>query len=153
MHHKGFTLVEILVVIIILSIISGVTLIAFGDFGQSRQAQLSAEQFKQYIELIEERALLQMATFEVYVTQKGYKTRQLINHTTWLEPRQHLFKWHVFPKASHVSWPDEAASSYRILINATGETTPFTLFFGTATAPRLLTLKGRNNGQIDLYDA
>ncbi len=47
-RNKGFTLIEILIVIVIIGITIGFALLAFGDFGESKRIIAALEQVEKY---------------------------------------------------------------------------------------------------------
>lgn len=153
-NNRGFTLIEILIVIVIIGIVSTVTLYAFGDFGASRKAKMAAEQFVSYLKLVEQRAILETSTFGININQTGYETYQLNNNSKWSPgPKNSFFHWQALPKKvivtlqsphqNHTKKPD-------IIIVPTGGMSTFKLFFGTQAAPQLILLIGKHNGDIIL---
>ncbi|KTC74890.1 general secretion pathway protein LspH [Legionella birminghamensis] len=151
-NERGFTLIEILVVILIVGIAASVTLLAFGDFGASRRVQLSAEQFVTYLKLVQQRAILEMNTLGVNINKDGYGTYRFVQAKTWEPmPGKSLFHWQTFPKSIHVSLKTTIKNNTKspdIIISPTGNLSAFTLSFGTETEPDLVSVIGAHNGEV-----
>ena len=152
----GFTLIELLIVIVIIGIITTVTLYAFGDFGASRKAKATAEQFIVYTKLLEQQAILETKTFALKINSTGYDTYFLDNASKWSPmPQRGFFHQQSLPSTvlmyldsphqNHTARPD-------IIVNSAGELTPFTLYFGTQKKPQLIHLEGKHNGDISLQN-
>lgn len=98
MHaERGFTLIEILVVVLIIGITLGFTMLAFGDFGAGRKAVVSAEQFSSYIQLVQQRALFEANTLGVRVSKDGYETYHVVAGTWQPMPTKSIFHRRDFP--------------------------------------------------------
>ncbi len=151
-NERGFTLIEILVVILIVGIAASVTLLAFGDFGASRRVQLSAEQFVNYIKLVQQRAILEMNTLGINVNKEGYGTYRFVEAKTWEPmPGKGLFHWQTFPKNILVTLKTTIKNNSKlpdIIINPTGNMSAFTLSFGTETNPEQLNVIGEHDGEV-----
>lgn len=156
-NNRGFTLIEILVVIVITGIILSVTLLAFGDFGAGRKAVVSAEHFASYVKLVQHRAILEVNTLGININRNGYETFRFEQGLRWQPmPKNSLFHWQPFPK--HVVVSLKAAIRNRdnrpdIVINPSGDMSPFELTFGTPEKPRLAVLIGGHNGDIELTNS
>ena len=150
--HKGFTLVEILVVVLIIGLTLGFALLSFGDFGGKRRIIVAAEQFAHHIKAVQQQAVLETSTLGIHITQAGYQTLRF-------EPSNH--RW--LPASSHRSFqqqpfPDDLIMVIKhnvhkkgqpeIIINATGDITPFTLELGTKKQPSLITLHAESSGAV-----
>lgn len=142
---RGFTLIELLIVVIIISIVASIALISFGDFGASRQAQVSCEQFSNYLKMIQQRALFEVSTLQVQVSSQGFETKRLALNKKWESIPGRLFLWQYFPKNVLVTLP---TNHLNIIITSSGEMTPFKLSCGTSAQPRLTNLLGQSNGDI-----
>ncbi|ASQ45782.1 type II secretion system minor pseudopilin GspH [Legionella clemsonensis] len=152
MHAKGFTLIEILVVLIIIGITISFALLAFGDFGASRRVIITAEQFANYIKLLQHRAIIEMKPFGVSVNQDRYQTFRF-EHDIWKPMSERsIFHTQTFPNNLVMKFqnPKNNRQSPDIIISASGDMTAFTLYFGTTQKPKLATLVGNHNGQIAL---
>lgn len=151
--NKGFTLIELLVVLLILGIVSGALIYALGDWGASRKAKMSAEQFISYVKLVQQRALLETRTLGINVDNAGFETYRLVQGAQWVSlPKNRFFNRHSFPKqvlvhlksprGNHSKRPD-------IVINPSGDMTPFILSFDTADQ-HVIHVTGLDNGEMQL---
>lgn len=148
---QGFTLIEVLVVIVIISMTLTIALFAFGDFGASRKVTICAEQFASYIKLVQQRSILEINTFGIKVNEQGFKTYRFAQQLKWKSmPKQSLFKWHAFPDNLRIQVSVSPHSSYQpdIIITPSGDMTPFKITLGTIKNPQLIILNGQQNGNI-----
>lgn len=154
MQSKGFTLVEILVVILIVSITLGFALIAFGDFGEKRRIIVAAEQFSQYVVLTQQQAILDSSTLGIVIHHNGYELLRLTGPKQWSPmPSNRIFRPQRFPKGmlinlAHDSQKPNKPSKPRIIIQSSGEMTAFKLNFGSEKRPAMITVVGHRNGMI-----
>ncbi len=150
--HQGFTLIEILIVLVIIGITFGFALIAFGDFGESRRLLFSAEQLVNTLRLAQQQAILETSTLGLRIDNTGYQILQLNNNAQWKPiSDKGVFKMTYFPQDTHItlktinSTPIGAPS---IIISSSGELTPFTLNFGNKKDNNLAVLIGKRNGDL-----
>lgn len=149
---KGFTLIEIMVVLVIIGISVTMTLLAFGDFGAGRKAVVSAELFVSYVKLVQQRAILEANSMGINVYSDGYETYRFDNHATWnTMPQNSLFHKQKFPEkiTATLSMPTSNRNKRPdIIISPSSETTPFTIHFGTIQQQKIATVQGQLNGDI-----
>ena len=93
MRTKGFTLIEILVVLVVIGIVLAVALMSFGDFGVSRKQQLTVLQLKASMASAQLDAILKPTVLGLEFTKTGYRYYRYdydatINQAAWL-PLQH----------------------------------------------------------------
>ncbi|WP_028387673.1 prepilin-type N-terminal cleavage/methylation domain-containing protein [Legionella fairfieldensis] len=154
MHaERGFTLIEILVVIVIISTTISFALLAFGDFGTGRKAIVAAEEFSSYLKLVQHRALLEANALGLVVSKDHYETYRLIDNTWQAMPVKSLFHRRNLPASIictlHVHTKNRRGKP-DIVINTAGDMTEFTMDFGTLNQPTIVTLLGKQNGQLIL---
>lgn len=151
-NERGFTLVEILVVLLIVGITIGFAMLAFGDFGARRRAIFAIEQFVNDVKLVQHQAALEIATYGIRIEKTSYRVFRFNEATSWQAlPHHRLFRQHFFPDAVSVSFQPKIGSegAPQIIINESGDTTPFHLFFELKQT-RLAEVVGYHNGLIQL---
>lgn len=148
---RGFTLIEILVVILIIGISTAVAMLAFGDFGAGRKAIVTAEHFKAYIKLVQQRAILEMNTLGINIKSNGYETLRFSDNLSWHPiTNSSLFRWQSFPPNVKVTFRNKMRTAPDLVINPSGDMTPFALNFGVEGEPDMITLIGDDNGELYL---
>lgn len=154
--NRGFTLIEILIVIVIIGITVGFALIAFGDFGESRRVLFSAEQLVNTLKLAQQQAILETSTLGLHINNTSYQILRFQNSSGW-EPisNKGIFKVNYFPKNTVITLKTNNKPLQGvppIIINSSGDMTPFTLGFGTYKE-MMTTLKGTHNGSLTFSTA
>ena len=151
--NKGFTLIEILVVLLIVGITTGFALMAFGDFGEKRSIIVAAEQFTQYVKLVQQQAILETSTLGINITDNGYQVLRFKSPASWSSmPMKSIFHRQHFPKGLVIGLKNtnHKRGIPAIIINSSGDMTEFTLDFGTAKQPSIAMITGQRNGTITL---
>lgn len=151
-NNQGFTLIEIMVVIVIIGITVGFALIAFGDFGESKRILFSAEQLASTLRLSQQQAILETSTLGVRIDNTSYQILKLQDNAQW-QPIANtgIFKITYFPKNTFITLNTEnhpKAGTPAIIISASGDLTPFTLSFGSTKEHQLAVLIGSRNGNL-----
>lgn len=150
--NRGFTLIEILIVIVIIGITAGFALIAFGDFGEGRRVQFAAEQLVNTLKLSQQKAILETSTLGLRIDSKSYQILRFENVSSWRPiSDKGVFKVNYFPKNTIITLKTTnkaAPGSPAIIINSTGDMTPFTLEFGTNKDNMLTLLTGGQDGSL-----
>lgn len=152
-YPKGFTLIEILVVLLIVGIAMGFTMMALGDFGEKRRITMTAERFIQYVKLTQQQAILETSTLGIAFNNHGYQVLHLSQNKGWLPMLdQHVFHLQRFPKGLIVQFRNTIIKygTPQIMINASGGMTAFTLDFGTHKQAVIATISGTSNGAITI---
>lgn len=133
MHvERGFTLIEILVVVMIIGISMGFAMLAFGDFGGSRRAIIAAEQLVSYIKLVQQRAILESTSLGIKFNGQSYQTVRWTNNQ-WQElSARSIFHPRTFPNNLQVTVHGNNKTKLPdIIINASGDISTFTIDFAT----------------------
>jgi general secretion pathway protein H len=162
---KGYTLIEILIVIFIISIVSTVALLTIGH-NQNRRLETLATQITQLLTLAEEQAMLQPAvvglsigesSFQFFSYQPDADGKQM----HWVEMQDKAMRAHVIPDGIRLQLQlaDQAAAkdeteqpSPQIIISTNGDITPFTLSIGKqGDAPRYV-VKGEADGTVTYHE-
>lgn len=154
LENRGFTLIEILVVMTIIGITIGFTMLAFGDFGAKRRIETEAEQLQQIFRVAQQQAILESATFGLRINNRSWQFLRFKPPANWTAvSKRHVFKEHRFPKNMQIllKTPFKPRGNQPdILIDASGSITPFTMEIGTAGNPDLLIFTGQQNGHLSL---
>jgi len=150
---NGYTLIEILIVVVIISITTAFAVLAFGDFGSSRRLLLSAEQFTSYLSLIQQQAILENKPFGLTIEKNAYQAYRFNAQTTWqILSQPSVFHKQFFPSTAIVtldaSTPPQTTP--QIIVLSSGDLTPFSLRLSTAKKEPIATIRGYFDGRITL---
>ncbi|MBA2655900.1 MAG: type II secretion system minor pseudopilin GspH [Tatlockia sp.] len=150
--ERGFTLIEILVVIVIIGITLGFALLAFGDFGASRRVIVNTEQLSTYIKLVQQRAILENNTLGVSVNENGYSTFRLERGRWQPMPAKSIFHQRSFPANMVVRVKSIGKDNKRpdVVVDSSGDISYFTINLGTQQKPSIATLLASANGQLQI---
>ncbi|MGC1181401.1 type II secretion system minor pseudopilin GspH [Legionella sp.] len=151
-NNLGFTLIEIMIVIVIIGITVGFALIAFGDFGESKRILFAAEHLVNNLRLAQQEAILETNTLGLRIDNKSYQILQLQNNSKWSPmSNKGIFKTTNFPQNTVITLITKnhpGARKPSIIILASGDMTPFTLNFGSNKEDKLASLIGSRNGDL-----
>jgi len=154
----GFTLIEILVVVVILAVLAGAVTLAVGGVGGERQLARAAEQMRALVGFACEQAELTGRDIGVSMDTHGYRfTRR--NRTEWLqadteELRPRVWLAGTTAVLSRDGQPlqvtGEAPDKPQVVCFSSGELTPFRLELALADLPRRYRLQGAGDGSVEL---
>lgn len=152
-NRRGFTLIEILVVLLIVGITLGFAMLAFGDFGNKRRITSSAEHFVNYVKLVQQEATLESATLGISFNQTSYQVLRFKTGKGWQAmSAKGIFRSQNFPKDTlvRIETAIKGTKTPQIIINASGDMTPFKLHIGSNRQDTIIQVNGEHNGSITL---
>ena len=139
MHNKtkGFTLIEIMVVVVIMSIMIGTVLLSFPDTNNDLLKE-DAERFTALVSLAQDEAILQSRDLAIAINDSGYSflSRNDKSWTVFSEepftPRELSGKVNseLYLEGTAIKLVKKAKTKPQIVIYSSGEMTPFVYSFG-----------------------
>lgn len=151
-NNRGFSLIEILVVLTIIGISFGFALLAFGDFGADKRIAMSAERFTHTLNLARHQAILDSSTLGIKFEGKQYQIVRFIPPDKWQTISERgVFAKHSFPKNSQVGFDSpykKVAELPDIIIHPSGDQTPFKLQLGSKKQFPVTSIHGLSNGDL-----
>jgi general secretion pathway protein H len=146
MRSKGFTLVEILVVVVIMAIVIGLAILSIGTTGRDTQLDEESRRIEGLVGMLHERALLEGRDFGVRIEPSAYEFVVYdLRRDRWLTlDQEHEFRHRELPKGlsfqleldsqvvvikaiDRTLSSDAAPPGPQLAIAASGEGTPFRL--------------------------
>ncbi len=156
--HHGFTLIEILVVIVILAVVAGAVTFAIGGVGGERQLAHQAEQTQALIGYACEQAELTGHSIGIGVSTQGYRFLQLeredwlpfvggdLRTRKWLETTRAALSRDGRPLDVNTEYPEKP----QLVCFSSGEMTPFRLELGLSDLRVTYRLDGQPDGDIKI---
>ncbi|MFT7686680.1 MAG: general secretion pathway protein H [Candidatus Azotimanducaceae bacterium] len=134
--NRGFTLIEILVVVLIVSIMSGIAVTQLPSFVQSGDFDLESLRVKTLLDMAREEALVQASEFGFKPNDEGYAFYQFDEESqVWVEVLESPFHRRILPEdffldlqiaGQKLELSDEKDPPPLLLLSS-GEVSPFTL--------------------------
>lgn len=178
--HKGYTLIEILIVIVIISIVSTVALLSIGH-NKNRRIESLAKQLTQMLSLAEEQAMLQPVVLGVSINERtitflSYQPTDNNKNMHWVPVDDKTLKQRSIPDGIQVdvssstsstviasersergnpgdgSTSEESTMQPQIVISPNGDVTPFTISIGQEGSAPLYVVKGEADGTISIQE-
>ncbi|WP_165874596.1 type II secretion system minor pseudopilin GspH [Cocleimonas flava] len=136
--HKGFTLIEIMVVIVIVAVLMGAVTLSFPPAGDKLLKE-NTERFSALISLAQDESILQSAEIALEIDDKGYGFYRNENNS-WTALSEAPFNKREFPSSItsklyldgiSTNLEERENENPQIVFLSSGEMTPFTyeLFF------------------------
>lgn len=156
MNKKGFTLIEVLVMIVILGVLSTLAILALRSGGEAEELETTLNRLSALIEHQCDDAQLQAQSLGLTISHQGYRFVQRQQHT-WVTPTNPVYRQREWPRDSRVrlyidGYPvaleRETAAGPHILCAPTGELTPFELLLSKNNVS--MELKGQLYGDLEV---
>jgi general secretion pathway protein H len=149
----GFTLIEVLIVIVIISIIAGVATLSI-HFNQNKQVETLAHELTNLITLAEEEAMLRPAVLGLALTPQYYQfyEYQEKNHS-WQPLKNHVFRARNIPNKIKITLTINDADipsdgKPKLIISNSGDIPAFIISIGFIDQKPLYKIIGKPNGRV-----
>lgn len=165
--HAGFTLIEILIVVLIISIVTSVGVLTISR-NNNKEIELFAKELVQVIKLAEETAMLQPVELGLMINNQSYQFVALdatqngkAKHWSPLDDNalgQHPIPEHIqLSIATHSADKDEESDEDKqqqpqLVISTNGDVTPFTMYIGKKGAKPRFAITGEADGTITIKE-
>ncbi len=157
MPHKGFTLIEILIVIVIISIVSGIAALTLSR-NQQKQYESLANRLAHVITLAEEEAMLRPATLGLAFKPDGfqffeYHPKTNHNKIPWHPLTDPIFGLHRIAQNTEITLfiqnkKVDLSGQPQIIISMSGDIAPFIILIGKKEQLPLYQVIGYANGTV-----
>lgn len=154
---RGFTLIEILIVMVIISIVAGVAMMTI-TVNRSKQYEALAKQLTRVIQLAQQEAMLRPATIGFGISDRAYRffifKRDAKKHKTHWQPiTDPGLATHNLPDKTHIALqvsgqPMPADETPQVIISASGDISPFVILIGADNDAPLWQVTGYANGEV-----
>lgn len=127
-RKNGFSLLELLVVLLIIGIIVSFVVLRVGDFGQSRKIEATMNQLVALIKLSQQQALLTSTPIKIAIDDQGFVFSHYRDHKWQAIKTDPLLKSYHWPIAITLQ-ANQGQSQSTIFISNTGSISPFSFTF------------------------
>lgn len=143
---RGFTLIEIMVVMVIVAVLAGTVSLVIGDNQQRHELENEARRLVALLDLTQDEAVFQNIEIGLQLDQQGYSFRALDEaKLSWISLPQDFLKNRTFPDWMTIDLQDSGnviqpgdnegeavadAFSPQVLFFSSGESTPFLITLG-----------------------
>ncbi|MBW9256194.1 MAG: type II secretion system minor pseudopilin GspH [Candidatus Thiodiazotropha sp. (ex. Lucinisca nassula)] len=152
----GFTLIEVMVVVVIIGILINYVAISFGRNAPGDQLRDEAQRLSSLLELASEEALLRSMLIGVDITEASYGFLSL-NEGEWEVVSDNLFRERQLPPGVEISvatalpeGDDEEKRTPEIILLNSGEMTTFELKVSSEQVESYYRLTGNELGELSL---
>jgi general secretion pathway protein H len=160
---RGFTLAEILVVLVIVALVTAVTLLRTTNISSTKSVERFANQLHSYLSVVQEQAILKPGVFGLFLSEQGYSVLELnTEENTWdLASERHSSFWRPKSIAHDIqialtinSQPSQVPSELsqviepQIVFLPSGEITPFNMILHGEDHRLAFRLSGNYGGAL-----
>ena len=157
--EQGFTLVELMVVIVIMSVMLGYLVLSIGGSSPDKPLQDEAKRITALIQLASEQALLQSIEIGLLIDENNYQFLSK-NEESWSSLPEKSFRHRTLPDEIQLELvsienappPEQQEDPIpQILLLSSGEMTPFDLEIRADEIDYYFTLSGSVIGKVTLH--
>lgn len=163
---NGFTLLEVIIVLVIISIVTTVALLSLHLLSHARAVTLFANQLKQTLQAAQEEALLRPAVIGLRFSNQGFQFYELIlkeKKLQWYLLRSDtLSRPHAFESAMRahltqlnykdLNTPEEKDRIHYIVFSANGRISPFSVVITDRQEDRAYLLSAKSDNTLQLTE-
>jgi general secretion pathway protein H len=167
--QRGFSLLELLVVVAIIGIMAGAVMLSVGSLGHDREIQDETERLRSVLDLLHEESLMQSRDYGIMFTATGYRFYLYdYQQLEWVEPRDDrlLREYTLKPRLSMAlvldgrdvplepdfESQDVDTPAPQVMLLASGEVTPFTLEMSREDFDGRFELTAELNGDLKVTE-
>lgn len=153
-YKTGFTLLEILIVVLIIGIMISFAALLFGGFFKSRKIENAAKEFSILLPLASQQAILQPAIIGLKINSHKYEfylyIKNVDNHTgTWklITKEDPILTPHSLPEKVEMELENNKKKDQpQIVFLPSGDNTPFTIIFSHEGKAPFYKITGNSQG-------
>lgn len=164
---RGFSLLELLVVVAIIGIVVGTVVLSMGVVGSDREIEREALRLRSLLDLLREEALMQTRDYGVLFSASGYRFYVYdYQRLTWVEPGgDALLREHELPPRLELALRveerelvlrpsleeiDDKTPEPQVMVLSSGEITPFSAEVARAAADGHYAVTAGLDGKLDV---
>lgn len=153
LKKAGFTLIEVLVVLLIISIVSTVSLLGI-RYNQNKAMESFTNELLELLTLAQEQAILQPVVLGVSLAPDAIQFLDYVSDgkkMRWIERSDTLLGRHAIPSGMTLRMESEqkGPNGWPMIIFATnGDVTPFIFYIGNKNGEMRYTIQGKVNGDL-----
>lgn len=163
-HLRGFTLLELLVVVVLLAVLSTAAVLSVGNLGEDRELEEESTRLFRLLQLADEEAIMDGRDYGLYFEDSRYRFLRYAPETLdWLPAGDELFRDRQLPEGLWLSLAvedrevelavpndDKEKIEPHVVILSSGELTPFVLTVEREFSERRTIIEGLPDGRLEL---